>query len=73
MIHTKLSQPATKVDAPHELNTMRYSRTLDQRNPYSRSGSAWIVPMQEPSYTVPDWCVALIGVGVLVAMAWGAL
>jgi hypothetical protein len=45
MIHRPLSTPAKRVEAPHELNTMKFSRTLDERNPYTRSGSAWIVPM----------------------------
>lgn len=41
----RLSTPAERVEAEHDLTTMRFSRTLDERRPYERSSTAWIVPM----------------------------
>lgn len=67
--------PAKRVEAPHELNTMKFSRTLDERNPYTRSGSAWIVPMDEdvePDFHASDYVVAfmlVVAIFVVVGLA----
>lgn len=43
-----LSTPAVRVEADHNVTTMRFSRTLDERHPYARSSQAEIVPMDAP-------------------------
>lgn len=40
-----LSTPAVRVEAATDHGTERFSRTLDERNPYARSSQAEIVPM----------------------------
>lgn len=45
LLPSPLSAPAQRVEADTDHGTERFSRSLDQRNPYTRSSSAWIVPM----------------------------
>lgn len=64
----RLTAPAVRVDAPHDLTTMRFSRTLCERRPTERSSTAVIVPMAEPRHPIPRYDLALYIVGAIGAV-----
>lgn len=45
LFHTPLSAPAERAEPALELTSMRFSRSLDERSPHTRSSTAQIVPM----------------------------
>jgi hypothetical protein len=58
----------TQVQPYLEANTMRYSRTLHDRNPYTRSSQAWIVTEDEAPMSAGDLCICIFGVLVIIGL-----
>lgn len=56
LFHTPIAAPAEVVEPsrPMPLTTMRFSRTLDERNPHTRSSTAQIVPMGDEALDAAD-------------------
>lgn len=77
MIRNNLSQPATRVDADAPMTTKVYPRTLEQAfGPYHRSGSAWIVPMDDKlqsEFNASTYVLGFILAVVVIAVCWGAV
>lgn len=49
-----LSAPAERVEATTDHGTERFSRTLSDRNPHTRSSTARIVPMDHDEFDRAD-------------------
>jgi hypothetical protein len=61
----------TQVQPYLEANTMRFSRTLHDRNPYTRSSQAWIVTEDDVPMNTGDLWVCIVGVLCIVgAVGW---
>lgn len=58
----------TQVQPYLEANTMRYSRTLHDRNPYTRSSQAWIVTEDDMPMNKGDFWVCVVGVAIIVCV-----
>lgn len=67
----RFSAPAERVEVEHEFTTMTFSRSLDQRNPYTRSGSAWIVNGSDPLQVEFDSANKIMyRIGIALVLMW---
>lgn len=64
-----LSSPAEFVVAEEQYDSaMRFSRSLDERSPFVRSGSAWIVTEDDMPMHTGDLWVCIVGVLIIVSV-----
>lgn len=71
-----LSSPAEFVVAEDQYDSaMRFSRSLDQRSPFVRSGSAWIVTEDQlqDEFSASSVVIYIIAAAVIVGLAVGSL
>jgi len=63
----RFSAPAERVEVAHELTTMRFSRSLDERHPYVRSSQVQILSEDDPPMDPRDFWFCIAAVACLVA------
>lgn len=66
-----------RVAAESQCSVMKHPRSLDERNAYMRSGSAWMVPMEDKAtslgHAVAMWFGVVVILALVVAIQIGAL